>query len=164
MMEALYAFSRFVATLVGIALVIKGGLFAAELFETVKLGLLQPSHAMEVFDQWAELLVRDLGKLEHNPTLQHAESLRIIAAFMVGAGTFLLAWLSIQIILAGAKVIAWTAGEYAGMRRLLSHALGGKLPQGAEPSQSEEESAFIAPPPQRRKGGGEYRGSKAIGR
>jgi hypothetical protein len=43
---------------------------------------------------------------------------------VLGGGAFILALISMGIILAGAKTVSWTLGDREAVKRVLAHALG----------------------------------------
>ena len=49
---------------------------------------------------------------------------RMIAIMLLGGGTFILAWLSMGIILAGAKTVSWTLSDREAVKKVLVHAFG----------------------------------------
>ena len=50
----------------------------------------------------------------------------IVAVIVIGVGAMLLAWLSIAIMLTGAKIVSWTSTDREAVKRVLEHALGSK--------------------------------------
>ena len=97
--------ARVIAILTGLVLIFFGLSYATTLFSQIYEGVVNPSSITSTVDQWARLLVRDLNGMEHNSALGKVEHLRIIALFVIAVGGFMLTWLTIHLVVAGAKVV-----------------------------------------------------------
>lgn len=118
---------RLIATLTGILTILIGLWLAVKLFGAIAQGLQSPDAFKATFQQWTAVLGGDqlkvkLGEQELviGPTL---------AVGAVGMGLSLLTWLSLGIMLTGAKIVSWTSGDREAVKRVLQHALGGRLPR-----------------------------------
>ena len=49
---------------------------------------------------------------------------RVIAVIVLGGGSLLLAWLALGIMLTGAKIVSWTAGDREAVKKILTHVFG----------------------------------------
>lgn len=121
-MERLDSITRFIAMLVGVGLVITGSIYAIHLFDTIYNGLQNPATTTPVFEQWARYMIQEIEGLEHNETIKRVENVRILAAFIIGIGGLMLAWIALQLVFAGAKIIALMTNDQIS-RKLLQELL-----------------------------------------
>ena len=121
-MEKLDSITRFIALLVGMGLVITGSIYAIQLFDTIYNGLQNPATATPVFEQWARFMIQDVEGLEHNENLKRIENVRILATIVIGIGGLILVWISLQLVYAGAKIIALMTNDQIS-RKLLQELL-----------------------------------------
>jgi len=145
-MEFLNSLVKLLAVLVGILLILVGVRYAMMTFDAIYQGIQQPATAARVFDEWAQFIVREMDEMAHNDTLRRVENIRIVAALIVGTAGFMMAWISIQIIVAGGKIVALITSDERTTRKILHelvtqrHADGGTAPRGEE---SAEERARL---------------------
>jgi len=118
-MEFLNSLVKLLAVLAGILLILVGVRYAMLTFDAIYQGIQQPATAMRVFDEWAQFIVREMDDMAHNDTLRRVENIRIVAALIVGVAGFLLAWISIQIIVAGGKIVALITSDERTTRKIL---------------------------------------------
>ena len=121
-MERLDSITRFIAMLVGMGLVITGSIYAIQLFDTIYNGLQNPATTTQVFEQWARFMIQEIEGLEHNETIKRVENVRILAAFIIAIGGLMLAWIALQLVFAGAKIIALMTNDQIS-RKLLRELL-----------------------------------------
>ena len=122
MSQALELLPRLCANVVGIIAVVAGLWLAMDLFGAIYRGLNSPDNTRPILQKWAETLGGD--KLTVKVDDQSYPLASLAAAIVVGAGCVLLTWLSLGVMLAGAKIISMTTGDREAIRRLLQHALG----------------------------------------
>jgi hypothetical protein len=104
-MDKVQMIGRIIAVIVGITLIVIGVRYAVVLFDQIYEGVTNPASAAVTLDGWARYIVSDLDGMEHNGALGKVEHLRLIALFIVAIGGFMLTWLTIHLIVAGARVI-----------------------------------------------------------
>ncbi len=121
-MERLDSITRFIALLVGTGLVIAGSIYAIQLFDTIYNGLQNPATATPAFEQWTQFMIQGIEGLEHNESIKRAENVRILATIIIGIGGLILAWISLQLVYAGAKIIALMTNDQIS-RKLLQEML-----------------------------------------
>ncbi len=122
-MEAFNTVIRGLALVVGVVIVGLGVRYAVLTFDAIYAGIQDPARGADLFEQWALFLAGEMEGVPNNESLRRAEHMRIAAAFIVGVGGFMLAWLSAQMIWAGAKIIALMTTDYRGNRKMLSDLL-----------------------------------------
>lgn len=120
--QAIEAFPRLCANVVGVVAVVAGLWLAVELFGAIYRNLSAPESAGPLVKQWAETLGGD--KLTVKVADQSYPLATMAATIVLGTGSCLLTWLSLGIMLAGAKIISMTSGDREAIRRILQHALG----------------------------------------
>ncbi len=117
-MEKVQLAARVIAAIVGMALIVIGVRYAMLLFGQIYEGVINPASVSDTLDGWARYIVRDLDGMEHNAALGKVEHLRIIALFIVAIGGLMLTWLTIHLVVAGARVVqiatTWQAIKGAG--------------------------------------------------
>ncbi len=139
-MEKLNLFVRLIAIVAGVVMIFFGLNYAITLFSQIYEGVINPASVAATIDQWALLLVRELDGMEHNAALGKVEHLRIMALTIIGVGGLLLTWLTIHIVVAGAKVVQIAVSATASAR---------DCGHTAAPPQQEPDSADYAPLPPR---------------
>ena len=115
-------FVRLCASAVGIVTILIGLWLALKLFGTIAQGLRTPDAFSETWKQWAAVVGGDGLKLKVGE--QEAAFAPAASVAAVGMGLSLLTWLSLGIMLTGAKIVAWASGEREAVERVLQHALG----------------------------------------
>ena len=134
-METLHSLSRLLATLVGIVLIILGSVYAVKLFEAIYASIRNPAQMTGLVDHWTAMVGgEDAIDIKFADT--HVKGARVLAIIIVGAAAVLLAWLSLGITLAGARIISWTAGDRQAVKKILKAAFGNHL-KGRELSESD---------------------------
>lgn len=120
--NALEMLPRLCASMVGVVAVVAGLWLALDLFGAIYRGLNSPENFQPVLKQWSEVLGGD--KLTVKVADQSYPLASLAAAVVVGVGCFLLTWLSLGVMLTGAKIISWTSSDREAIRRILQYALG----------------------------------------
>ena len=106
----------------GTGLVIAGSFYAIQLFDTIYNGLQNPATTTPVFEQWAQFMIQEMEGLEHNESIKRVENVRILATIIIGIGGLILAWIALQLVSAGAKIIALMTNDQVS-RKLLQEML-----------------------------------------
>jgi hypothetical protein len=114
---------RFAASAVGIVTMLVGLWLAVKLFGAIAEGLQSPEAYRNSIEQWTALVGGDELKVKLGE--QPVALAPIIALAAIGLGLVLLTWLSLGIMLAGAKIVSWSSGEREAVKRVLQHAFGG---------------------------------------
>ncbi len=118
---------RLIATLTGILTILLGLWLAVKLFGAIAHGVQSPDAYKDTFQQWTAVLGGDQLKIKLGE--QEIAVGPALAVGAVGMGLSLLTWLTLGIMLTGAKVVSWTSGDREAVKRVLQHALGGRSPQ-----------------------------------
>ena len=121
--QTVHSLSRLLATVLGIVLIIVGAFFAIKLFEAIYSSVLKPGGMTEMVNQWTTLIGGE-DAIDIQFGENEIKGARIVSIIIVGAAAALLAWLSLGITLAGAKIISWTAGDRRAVKKILKYAFG----------------------------------------
>jgi hypothetical protein len=113
---------RLCASAVGIVTILIGLWLALTLFGMIAEGLRTPEAFTETWKQWAAVVGGDGLKLKVGEQEVAFAPAASVAA--VGMGLSLLTWLSLGVMLTGAKIVAWASGEREAVKRVLQYALG----------------------------------------
>ncbi len=110
------------ATAIGIIAILMGLVCAVKTFDLIFDAFKHPVIFQEAFDQWvlvvggADLDLQLLG----NPY----PVARILTVIVLGGGVVLLTWLSLGIMLVGAKIVSWTSSEKEAIKKILAYTFG----------------------------------------
>jgi hypothetical protein len=118
----LEALPRACANVVGVIAVVTGLWLAIDLFGAIYRGLNSPENVRPLLNHWAETLGGE--KLTVKVADQSYPLASLAAVIVVGIGCCVLTWLSMGVMLTGAKIITWTSSDREAIRRILQHALG----------------------------------------
>ncbi|HUY31926.1 MAG TPA: hypothetical protein VMV69_04035 [Pirellulales bacterium] len=113
---------RLVATCLGIVVIVVGLWATLKVFNALYDGLRAPRESTELFRQWADTVGGDKLTIDVNGT--KLAGAPYLAVTVIGGGTFLLCWLAMGIMLAGAKIIFWASGDREAVKKILRYALG----------------------------------------
>ena len=113
---------RLCASAVGIVTILIGLWLALTLFGMIAEGLRTPEAFTETWKQWAAVVGGDGLKLKVGEQEVAFAPAASVAA--VGMGLSLLTWLSLGVMLTGAKIVAWASGEREAVKRVLRYAFG----------------------------------------
>jgi hypothetical protein len=119
---------RVVATMLGFVVILVGLWMVLKIFGAVFEGVTAPQGMAPTFAGWVETVGGDKLKLTINGSEIHLAP--VLATVMIGGGALVLAWLSMGVMLTGAKIISWTSGDREAIKRILQHAFG---PEGRRP-------------------------------
>jgi len=114
---------RLVASAVGIATLLVGLWFAIKLFGAIAEGLQSPEAYRDSIQQWTTLVGGEGLKVKIGE--QEFALAPVIALAAIGLGLILLTWLSLGVMLTGAKIVSFSSGEREAVKRILQQALGG---------------------------------------
>lgn len=114
---------RLAASAVGIAAILVGLWFAIKLFGAIAEGLQSPEAYRESIQQWTTLVGGEGLKVKVGE--QEFALAPAIALAAIGMGLVLLTWLSLGVMLTGARIVSWSSGEREAVKRILQEALGG---------------------------------------
>ena len=137
-MEKLDSITRFIAMLVGMGLVITGSIYAIQLFDTIYNGLQNPATTTPAFEQWARFMIQEIEGLKHNETIKRVENVRILATIIIGIGGLILAWIALQLVYAGAKIIALMTNDQISRKVLQELLKRNSSGRKAEPANRKE--------------------------
>lgn len=114
---------RVCASAVGITTIVVGLWLAVKLFGAIAAGLQSPDNYRETIQQWTAVVGGDALKLKTGE--QEIALAPAIALGAIGLGLALLTWLSLGVMLTGAKIVSLSSGDREAVKRILQHALGG---------------------------------------
>ena len=114
---------RLAASAVGIVTILIGLWLAIKLFGAIAEGVQSPEAYRDTIQQWTALVGGDALKIKAGE--QEFALGPIVALAAVGLGLVLLTWLSLGVMLTGAKIVSYNSGDREAVKRILQHALGG---------------------------------------
>lgn len=123
-LQPLLQFIRAIAGILGVIAIAVGLFYATRVFGVVFAALNDPEAFQVTLDKWVIAVGAkelDIG-IEGTTAVIHGA--RPIALSTLGGGCFILAWISIGITLAGAKIVAWTLSDREAVRQILTTAFG----------------------------------------
>ena len=118
------ATARVMATAFGIVLMIVGAYFAISLIATLLAALNEPEGARGQVDAWTGIIGPKV--LEVKSELVDVNGSRVLAIAVLGGLVVATGWLSIALVMAGAKVVQLTTTDREAIQRVLREALGKK--------------------------------------
>lgn len=113
---------RMLASLLGIVIIIVGLFLTLKTFSLLYDGLTDPNGFAPILQQLRDAIGGDKAKIQVNG--QELQLAPMLAVFTLGTGMFVLTWLSLGVMLTGAKIISWMSGEREAIKRILRHSLG----------------------------------------
>ena len=120
--QSLLQIVRVAGSVVGVVTIIIGLTFATRTFASVYAALRAPEDFKEHIGKWIATVGGDqLNLVISGKSFPCAN---IFAIVVLGAGATILAWISMGLIVAGAKAISWTSSDREAIKRILEHALG----------------------------------------
>lgn len=121
-MESLLQGIRAIAAVLGVIAVIIGVVYATRTFHLIYTALSGPETFQASLDQWASAVGgKELDVVIDGSTYPGA---KIVAIIVLGGGAAILAWISMGLIVTGAKAICWTLGDREAVKKILVHAFG----------------------------------------
>lgn len=127
-LQALLQLIRAVGAILGVVAIVIGLVYVTRIFGLI-FGVL---HAPDGFDahlaQWVKAVGGEQLDVVVSGTTLHCA--RIVAIAVLGGGVTILAWISLGLILAGAKIVSWTLGDREAVRRMLAYAFGSEKKAG----------------------------------
>jgi len=112
---------RITATSIGIITVLIGLIYSCILFDYILDILKNPEGFKPILSKWANVM----GEMKMSPNdIPYA---LIMTFIIIGAGTLILCWLALNIMLTGAKIVLWTISDKEAIRRLLKDAFKNKI-------------------------------------
>jgi hypothetical protein len=121
-LQSLLQIIRAGAAILGVIAIVIGLVYAARIFAVVFAALHSPEAFQLHFDKWVTAVGGGELDITIAGTTYHGS--RILALMVLGVGTFILAWISMGIMMVGAKTVSWTLSDREAIKRVLVHALG----------------------------------------
>ena len=121
-LQSLLQIIRAVGAILGVIAIVIGLVYATRMFGLVFAALHAPEAFQTHLDKWVTAVGDGELDIAIGGTTYHGA--RMIAIMLLGGGTFILAWLSMGIILAGAKTVSWTLSDREAVKKVLVHAFG----------------------------------------
>ncbi|MEW6354814.1 MAG: hypothetical protein AB1696_00695 [Planctomycetota bacterium] len=120
--ETVMSTLRVAATILGIIAIVIGLLYAIKVFGAAFGALQDPDTIAPLLTKWQSAVGGNgLTVIIQEKTYPIAP---FLAVAVLGVGAILLGWIALGIMLAGAKIVSWTAGDREAVKRILAHALG----------------------------------------
>lgn len=113
---------RVIAGILGLFIIVIGLLYAISLFSSIHKAIKTPETFQESLDKWVEVLGEDEMNIKIGGDV--FPLVRIIGVMTIAFGVFMLCWLAVGIMLAGARIISWSSGDREAVRKILKEALG----------------------------------------
>ena len=121
-MESVAVFGRLAATVLGLIVIVVGLVYAAKIFVSIYDTLWAPETLKAPLAKWADAVGGEDLDVELEGQTYHAA--RGLAVLVVVVFNLILAWISMGIMLTGAKIVSWTSSEREAVKKILKHALG----------------------------------------
>lgn len=134
--EALASLARLMATGLGIIAIFIGLYCSAKVFFGIHDVLTKPEGFQAIYQQWVEAVGgEDLSVQIGDDQFPMAN---LVAIFVLGLGSLVLAWIAIGIMLTGAKIVSWTSSDREAIKKILRYTFGSGGPprRGASASGS----------------------------
>lgn len=127
---------RAAGALLGVVAILIGLVYVTRMFTMVFNALHNPDGFRLYLEKW----VAAIGGQEMDFIVDGIQyhSSTILAIAVIGVGVILLVWLSMALILAGAKTVSWLLSDRDAMRRLLTHAFGASGKPATKPSAADD--------------------------
>ncbi|MCH8513789.1 MAG: hypothetical protein LAT83_19340 [Kiritimatiellae bacterium] len=115
-------FLRSVASVAGVIAIILGISYAFSLLGLIRSNITSPDTAGPLIQEWAE----QFGGSDLQVMIgeQNVPLALIFAIVFVGGGAFVLAWLSLALVVVGSRVLSWTLTDRAAIQKILTHTFG----------------------------------------
>lgn len=123
-LQTLMNLLRLVAAVLGIVIIVIGLVYATRMFGAIYRALQSPESFQPVREQWSQAVGGEELNITIAGSTYHVANVAAIA--VLGGGAVMLSWIAMALILAGAKVVSWTAGDREAVKRILVHAFGPK--------------------------------------
>lgn len=121
-MQSLLQLIRAAAAILGIIAIIMGLVYVTRIFGLI-LGVLNaPGNFDALLAQWIKAVGGEQLDVVVAGTTLHCAN--IVAIMVLGGGATILAWISMGLILAGAKIVSWTLGDREAVKKMLASAFG----------------------------------------
>lgn len=120
--DVLTTLGRTAAMIFGLVVIGIGLFYAVKVFDLVYSALNEPQGFEKTFQDWQKTIGGEELEIEINKKTFSVAP--ILATVVIGGGSLILVWISMGIMLTGAKIVSWTAGDHAAVKRILQHTLG----------------------------------------
>lgn len=132
-LQSLLQIVRAVGAILGVIAIAIGLVYATRIFALVFAALHSPEAFQAHLDKWVTAVGGGELDVAIGGTTYHGA--RIIAIMVLGGGAFILMWISMGIILAGAKTVSWTLSDREAVKKVLAQAFGpARKPEPNAPS------------------------------
>jgi hypothetical protein len=121
-LQTLPQIMRAVGAVLGAIAILIGLVYATRVFGMVITTLHNPEAFQAYLDKWATAV----GGAELDVTIDGTtfHCAREVGIMVLGGGTVILGWIAMGFMVAGAKIVSWTAGDREAVKRLLAQAFG----------------------------------------
>ena len=128
--DSLLRLVRAGAAFLGVAAIAIGIVYAMRIFNLIYTTLSGPETFQTHIEKWAPAVGgKELDFIISGNTYHGAN---IVALVAIGGATAILAWISMGLMVTGAKVVSWTLGDREAIKKMLVHAFG----PGGRPGES----------------------------
>lgn len=121
-MGVLRTVCQLAATLLGIAVIVIGVVYVIRLLDAVYTCVRNPEEMTALVTQWTKVIGEDTINIHFADN--HIKGARVFSIIILGSAAVLLAWVSLGITLAGAKIVSWTSGDREAVKKILTHVFG----------------------------------------
>ena len=129
-LHSLLQIIRAIAAILGVIAIGIGLVYTTRVFDAVFTALHAPGAFQAHLDKWMLAVGGEQLDIVIAGTTYHGA--RSIAIMVLGSGATILAWISMGLVLAGAKTVSWTLSDREAVKKLLVHAFGPA--RGIEPN------------------------------
>jgi len=114
---------RAVSAGLGVIAITIGLIYVTRIFSAVFSALQGPETFQGLLDKWIPAVGGDeLDIVTSGGATYHTA--RLVAIIVLGGGSVVLAWISMGLILTGAKIVSWTLSDREAIKRMLVYAFG----------------------------------------
>jgi hypothetical protein len=99
---------RAISTILGVAAILTGLVFGVRMFVLILGALRDPEAFQPLLTKWATTVGGEELDIVISGNTYHCA--RVVAVIVLGAGSVVLAWISMGLMMAGAKVVSWMLG------------------------------------------------------
>jgi hypothetical protein len=118
-MASVLRFALAVAAFLGVLVIVLGIVYAVRTFDLVYSTVSAGPEAFESsIQKWAAAVGGEQLDFVIDGTTYHAAP--VVALAVLGVGTLVLVWISMRLILTGAKVVSWTLGDREAIKQMIA--------------------------------------------
>jgi len=120
--QSLLQLIRAAGAILGVIAIVIGLMYVTRIFALIYGALHAPANFDAHLEQWITAVGGEQLDIVVAGTTLHCAN--IVAIMVLGGGVCILAWISIGLVLAGAKIVSWTLGDREAIKKILASAFG----------------------------------------